>query len=278
MKKAIKHQIDSLKAIEIIKEAGIAGYGVYWFIEEYLHTIRGNAIPYEDEGLAPLAMQINTPLKDIQKVVRLCLKLKLFYLEGITLRTQKLRKEVNPELSKKRKAASLAGLRARLMNKGIKAPVVAEVPKPEAIPVVKAAKVLKPKVTKPKPVEKKVEAVLELPLPELKTQPETPKQEPFKEWLFLGLFNEIRLEKKPNARGNTILSGTDKTNFKKLIEGGYVKEDFEVVIRQAFSSEYVMENGLDTPEHVLRVGNFQRYLNQSQVDKKKDQKFLSNRG
>lgn len=252
MKKTVKHQIDDHKKGELIKSAGISGYGVYWFLEEHLHTVRGNAIVYTDEGLIPLIERMGTTLKEVQKVIRVCLKQRLFYMEGMTVRTEALRREVSPEVSEKRKAAQAAGLKKRLEKKAILTGL--EVPEPKAPPP--------PKQEAPAPI---AEAAPVVPVA-VEVKPEAPKKEPekiTKEWEFTILFNEIRKKHKPNARGLNALSANDKTNFKKLLEAGYTKPDFVAAVTEQMKSEYVMENGLDTPEHVLRVGNFQRYLSKA---------------
>jgi hypothetical protein len=267
MKKTIKHQISNHKRDEIIKETGIAGYGAYWFLEESLHTARGNALFYSDEDINTLAGQINTTVKEIQKVIKVCLKLRLFYIEGTRLFTEALRRDISPEMSEKRKKAHLAGLKKRLENKAKKLNEIivvdAEVLKPEAskapakvkkAPAIKKEPKIKQPISDPEP---------EAPLLELKIEEAPKKVEAFKEWQFSALFNEIRTAKKPNARGMLALSPTDKSNFKKLIDAGYKKEDFVLAISGQMESEYVMENGLDTPEHILRIGNFQRYISKS---------------
>ena len=64
--------------------------------------------------------------------------------------------------------------------------------------------------------------------------------------------------------GSKTLTTTSKSNLKKLIEAKYTEEDFIDVINEMFKSNWVIQTGNDTPEHVLRENNFERYFNKAQ--------------
>ena len=81
---------------------------------------------------------------------------------------------------------------------------------------------------------------------------------------FLDLFNKIKKENLPMSTGSKTLTTTSKSNLKKLIEAKYTEEDFIDVINEMFKSNWVIQTGNDTPEHVLRENNFERYFNKAQ--------------
>lgn len=80
-----------------------------------------------------------------------------------------------------------------------------------------------------------------------------------KEEKFLSLFNELKSNKygKSNFK---VLSKTDKNNLKQL--SNYTLKDFKTVISVMLGSEWAKNTGNQTPTHVLRVENFNRYLSQ----------------
>jgi len=80
-----------------------------------------------------------------------------------------------------------------------------------------------------------------------------------RELKFLSLFNELKSNKygKSNFK---VLSKTDKNNLKQL--SNYTLKDFKTVISVMLGSEWAKNTGNQTPTHVLRVENFNRYLSQ----------------
>lgn len=95
-----------------------------------------------------------------------------------------------------------------------------------------------------------------------KIKPE--KQKELDTVFFLELFNRLKKEKKPLSTGTKTLTSTSKANLKKLVESGYKAPDFEAAINEMLNSKWVADTGNDTPEHVLRENNFQRYHNKAQ--------------
>lgn len=93
---------------------------------------------------------------------------------------------------------------------------------------------------------------------------------------FLSLFNNLKKEKKPLSTGTKTLTSTSKSNLKKLIAAGYTPEDFEGAIKEMLKSKWVSDTSNDTPEHVLRENNFQRYSNKANEQKGGDFKQAKN--
>lgn len=270
MKKAIKHELGIYEKTEIIRSTGISGYGVYWFLEEYIHQVRGNCLSDEEVKLTPISEELGITMKELRSVMKVCLRLNLFYQIGDKILSKALDKKIDPKLSEVRRIANAAGLKKRLENK--KTPIKVEVKKNKEVKKNDKVKEIIFKTPPPKTPEPPKPDIPKL---ELILEEEPDKNTKIKEWEFLALFNELRIEVKPKARGMLTLSPTDKTNFKKLVEAGYTRDDFKVAIKEQLSSDYVLENGLDTPEHILRMGNFQRYISKSDKVEKKTNKFVN---
>jgi hypothetical protein len=88
-----------------------------------------------------------------------------------------------------------------------------------------------------------------------------------RETFFLNLFNEEKSKtgRKSNVR---VLSRTDKANLKQLAE--YTLGDFKKAIRKMLESDWAKRTGNQTPTHILRVDNFNRYLTQAEDDIKNE--------
>lgn len=78
---------------------------------------------------------------------------------------------------------------------------------------------------------------------------------------FLKLFNKTKIEAgfKSDLK---VLSKTDKNNLAQLI--GYRFIDFKNAIIEMLKSDWAKKTGNQTPSHILRVDNFNRYLSQAQ--------------
>ena len=79
--------------------------------------------------------------------------------------------------------------------------------------------------------------------------------------LFLQLFNKVKA--KQGSREVRTLSTTAYNNLNKLVEAGYKAEDFVKAITEMLKSDWAKTSGNQTPAHVLRVDNFEKYLNLS---------------
>lgn len=75
---------------------------------------------------------------------------------------------------------------------------------------------------------------------------------------FLSLFNQLKKEHTGNSRECKVLSKTDKNNLKQL--EGYTLKDFKTSIKEMLKNEWAKSTGNQTPTHILRVENFNRYL------------------
>lgn len=76
---------------------------------------------------------------------------------------------------------------------------------------------------------------------------------------FLNLFNKLKKERGGRSAIKT-LSKTDKNNLKQLRKN-YEREDFIVAINNMLDSKWPAENNQQVPSHILRVDNFNKYLN-----------------
>jgi hypothetical protein len=78
-----------------------------------------------------------------------------------------------------------------------------------------------------------------------------------RETKFLSLFNE-RKKLKFGKSNFKVLSKTDKNNLKQLL--GYSFKDFKTAIDVMLENEWAKSTNNQTPTHILRVENFNRYL------------------
>lgn len=255
------------QAQALMQKVGILGYGVYWFLEEFLHQTRGSYIELKEGVIASLSYQIRIEESQLNNIIEAIVHSELMYITDGRLYSRKELegKKLSSELSIKRSEAGKASAEVRWGKKPeIVQPEEVEPPKPETKPIAK-------------PVRKKKQTVVEeLPLEDL------PKQEAkaaeMKDWEFLALFNELKKILKPTSKGHTMLTNTDKTNLKNLTKAGYGREEFTAVINECFASAYVMANGLDVPGHVLINPNFLRYLNKAENSVSgSNEKFVKNR-
>lgn len=79
---------------------------------------------------------------------------------------------------------------------------------------------------------------------------------------FLDWFNNMRLKYKGKEGKFKTLSSKDINNLKQLKQLKYTTEDWEHAFKVMLSSDWIKENGTDTPTHFLVNANFTRYLNQ----------------
>ena len=95
-----------------------------------------------------------------------------------------------------------------------------------------------------------------------------------RELKFLELFNDLKKKKglKSNVR---VLSKTDKSNLKQL--NGHSIKDFKQAINTMLVNEWAKETGNRTPSHVLRVENFNRYLNQADTTESASEETIQER-
>lgn len=82
-----------------------------------------------------------------------------------------------------------------------------------------------------------------------------------RETKFLDLFNKTKTDfgLKSSVK---VLSKTDKSNLSQLT--GYKVTDFIIAIQQMLKNDWCKTTGNQTPSHVLRIENFNRYLSQGQ--------------
>lgn len=273
--KSIKHITGERNTVgmrALIQEVGIKGFGVYWYFVEELHE---KTVLELNDGFYDLyAVVFQLKPEEVKKIVSAMLKFKVMLLNGETLTT-----EQRFNISKKRSEAGIKSTTERWKDH-----VKEEKPKVEEPKGDKLEQMIKDIVAKTPPKEQKEDPILvEKKKPtrrkatpkqdpsEIKVSPEDfdaleameVKQPPLKEWEFLPMFNEIKLQYKPNAKGNQTLSPTDKTNLKRLITSGYSKEDFTKAIHGQMCSKWVIDNDMQVPTHILRNENFVRYLEKS---------------
>ncbi len=85
---------------------------------------------------------------------------------------------------------------------------------------------------------------------------------------FIDWFNQQK-EVYTGAKGKTKgLSKTDENNLKKLLKD-YTFDDFKLAIPHLFSNQWAKDTNNLTPTHFLRVDNFNKYLNATNVKPKK---------
>jgi hypothetical protein len=75
----------------------------------------------------------------------------------------------------------------------------------------------------------------------------------------LETFNELK-----GGRPSRTVSKTSMSNLKVLLDAGYTGEDFISSITSMLNASWPKETGNQTIDHVLRVNNFERYLNMSE--------------
>lgn len=285
----------------LIQEVGIKGFGVYWYFVEELHeksNLEVNEVFYD---LYTVIFQLKA--EELKKIISVLLKHKIFVLDGdklnlaAILSIQKVRSEAGSKAMEKRWHGG-----GVIKNEGLPKKIV-KVDKVwddyvEKMPI-ETIKVIEPSEHHIKTVDKLEEiikkAIAKKPIQNVKTEeikkvkestrkktvvnqdPSEIKVSPqdfenletmqikqvLKDWEFLLMFNEIKLQYKPNSKGNQALSLTDKKNLKSLISAGYTKQDFEKAIHGQMLSKWVVENDMQVPSHILRNDNFVRYLEKS---------------
>lgn len=94
------------------------------------------------------------------------------------------------------------------------------------------------------------------------------EKEQTREEKFLGWFNDQK-EKHTGKKGKfKVLSKTDTSNLKKLLDT-YSHDDFKEAIPNLFKSEWARTHNGFSPSHFLRIDNFNKYLNQSEESETK---------
>jgi len=81
-----------------------------------------------------------------------------------------------------------------------------------------------------------------------------------KETKFLELFNTLKKQKTNKESNIRVLSKTDKSNLAQL--SAYTVRDFKIAINNMLDAEWPRINSNQTPTHILRVDNFNKYLEQ----------------
>lgn len=245
------HERNSPQLKALINDVGIVSYGVYWYFLEELHE--GNGIEMNTNILNSLAFIFKISVDELNVVIDAMVKHELFFkYKGKIVNEQTL------ENIRKRSEAGVKGAEAKWRGKKdevLKAPeevnkIVNFVLDKEIIALesLQPIEEIKPnKIIRKPPVKK-----------------ESIQIKDFKDWQFLGVFNEVKLGYKPNSRGHTVLTKTDKQNFNALIKLGYGEDEFRKVMHIAFSNKWVQNNGMEVPDHILRNQNFTRYLSQSE--------------
>lgn len=89
---------------------------------------------------------------------------------------------------------------------------------------------------------------------------------------FLDLFNRLKKESQPESKGHKTMSDTAKRNLKRLLDKGNTFEDLEKSIATMLNTDWAVNTGNDTPEHLCREDNFLRYLNVAKKAEKKTEK------
>lgn len=262
--KAFKHnnsERNSPQLKALINDAGIVSYGIYWYFLEELNE--GNDIEMNNSVLKSLSLIFKISAEELNNCIEVMIKLELFFkCKG------RLINEKTLENTRKKTEAGTKGSEIRwrgkdnsiIENKEKVKNIIDKVfeNKEQELPDLKqwgADDLIKktvPVIVKKAPVKKVI------------------SNSNFKDWNFLALFNELKLIKNPKSKGHTALTATDKKNFNSLIKMGYGKEEFEKVINAAFQNKWVNDNGMDTPNHILRNDNFTRYLNQSDKEGSKN--------
>ena len=83
---------------------------------------------------------------------------------------------------------------------------------------------------------------------------------------FIGWFNNGMKALRGEMGKNRVLSYQAKSNFKKLNKA-YPIEDFKHALTMMNKSEWVIKSAKNfTTDHFLKIGNFNRYLNQNEED------------
>ena len=88
---------------------------------------------------------------------------------------------------------------------------------------------------------------------------------------FLLWFNNQK-EKNGFKKGNfSVLSKTTENNFKKIIKTNYSLDQLNTAFNNMCNNKWVIENNKITPDHFLRIDNFEKYMNQEDVTKNKSE-------
>ncbi len=289
----------------LIQEVGIKGFGVYWYFSEELHE--KTVLEVNDGFCEIYAVVFQLKPEELKIIISVLLKYKLLIMDGEKLNLpaiieiKKTRSEAGSKGMEKRWGSKKESIVCDNLDSKEEADKdvllkyhtdnlmeikptehhIKEVDKLEEL-IKKAIAKTPTKTTyteqaeeikkaKAKPTKR---ATLKQNPSEIKVSTEDfDKLEtmgitnPLKDWEFLPLFNEIKLQYKPNSKGNQALSTTDKKNLKSLILTGYTKQDFEKAIHGQMLSKWVVENDMQVPTHILRNDNFVRYLEKSTYKK-----------
>lgn len=91
---------------------------------------------------------------------------------------------------------------------------------------------------------------------EIKVNTFTDKKKGFILW-----FNQSKLKYTGKEGKSKVLTKTDETNLKKLIDS-YEQNDFDIAIKNLYNSKWAQENNMRTISHFVRIENFNKYLEQ----------------
>ena len=73
-------------------------------------------------------------------------------------------------------------------------------------------------------------------------------------------------------KGNfSVLSKTTENNFKKIIKTNYSLDQLNNAFKNMCNNKWVLENNKITPDHFLRIDNFEKYMNQEEIIKNKSE-------
>lgn len=87
---------------------------------------------------------------------------------------------------------------------------------------------------------------------------------------FLQWFNNQK-EVNGYKRGNfSVMSATTLNNFKKIIKTNYTLDQLNTAFKNMCSNKWVIDNNKITPDHFLRIDNFEKYINQEDIINKSE--------
>lgn len=88
---------------------------------------------------------------------------------------------------------------------------------------------------------------------------------------FLLWFNNQKSENGFKKGNFSVLSKTTENNFKKIIKTNYSLDQLNNAFKNMCNNKWVLENNKITPDHFLRIDNFEKYMNQEESIKNKSE-------
>jgi hypothetical protein len=88
---------------------------------------------------------------------------------------------------------------------------------------------------------------------------------------FLLWFNNQKSENGFKKGNFSVLSKTTENNFKKIIKTNYSLDQLNNAFKNMCNNKWVLENNKITPDHFLRIDNFEKYMNQEEIIKNKSE-------